>query len=503
MPAGCRYDAAMRLPEYDRLDATALAALVAAREVSPTDLVEAALLRIEARNPQLNAVVDVWADAARRAAAKPLPPGPLSGVPFLLKDVRAAVAGQLLSEGSRLLAGIRSDRDVEIVRRFRAAGMVAVGRTNAPEFALLPTTEPARWGPCRNPWDRARSSGGSSGGSAAAVAARMVPLGHGGDGGGSIRVPASACGVFGLKPTRGRVSLEPEREVWSGLSVEHVITRSVRDSARVLDLLAGPAPGDPAAPPPPSRPWSEAVLARPARLRVAFTSVPLLGGEVHPECRAAVEGAARLLAGVGHDVEEARPDLDAGALARAMVVVATRGVASDVAAASRRAGRRPGPEDLEIQTRGADVLGRALGDEELAAAVAAGARARATMDAFHARYDLLLTPTTPRPPAPLGDLSPGLGERAGLHALIAFPIRAMVRFAVDHFADGPLRVVANTVPFNFTGQPAASVPLHWSADGLPVGVQVVGRYGDEATVLAASAQLEAARPWADRAPPGI
>jgi amidase len=491
----------VRLPEYDRLDATALGALVAAGQVSPAELVEAALERIAARNPGLNAVVDLWAEDARRAAAAPLPPTLLAGVPILLKDVRVGVAGKALSDGSRLLAGAVSDADAEIVRRLRAAGMVLLGRTNAPEFALLPTTEGERWGPCRNPWDRSRSAGGSSGGAAAAVAARMVPAAQGADGGGSIRIPSSACGVFGLKPSRARVSLAPDREIWSGLSAEHVITRSVRDSALLLDLLAGPAPDEPDPPPRPARPFEEAVRGRPPRLRIAFTARPLLGGQVHPACREAVESAARLLADLGHEVEEATPPLEAEVLARAMVTVVTKAVARDIEAGARRTGRRPSAENVELVSLAAATVARYVDEAEVEAAAAARQRAREAMERFHAGYDLLVTPTLPEPPPRLGEMLPGLGERLALRVLLAFPVRGLALRAADHFAAGPLRMVSNTAPFNFTGQPAASVPFH-VADGVPVGVQLVARFGDEATVLAAAAQLEAAHPWANRAPPG-
>jgi amidase len=483
----------VRFPEYDRLDATALAALVAAGEIPPAEPVEAAIERIAGRNPGLNAVVDLWAEDARREAATRRP-GPLGGVPVLLKDLRTAVAGKRLSDGSRLLAGVRSDADVEIVRRLRAAGMVLLGRTNAPEFGLLPTTEGLRWGPCRNPWSPARSTGGSSGGSGAAVAARMVAVAQGGDGGGSIRVPASACGVFGLKPTRGRVSLAPDGELWSGLVVEHVLTRSVRDSALLLDLLSEVAP---------PRPFREAATAPPARLRVGFTAKPLLGGKVHRECRAALDAAARLLAELGHEVEEARVPLDGRELARAMVTVVTTAMAQDVAAGAKRAGRTPSPQNVELVTLAAAAIARTRGPAHLEAMRAAAARARAAMEAFHERHDLLLTPTLPDPPPRLGELNPNLVERLALRLLLAVPVGALADAAADHFAGEPLRMVSNTLPFNFTGQPAVSVPLHATRDGLPIGVQLVARRGDEATLLAVSAQLEAARPWADRAPPGV
>ena len=333
----------MRLPEYDRLDALALADLVRRREVTALELLEAALERADARNPALNAIVARYDDEARRRAAGPLPAGPLSGVPFLLKDLLAAWKGHPLTGSSRLLDGFVPAEDSEVVRRLEGAGLVLFGQTNTPELGILGTTEPALRGPTRNPWAPARSAGGSSGGSAAAIAAdrpgrarqrrgRLAPD------------PASACGIFGLKPTRGRVSLGPRSgQVFSGLTVEGAMTRSVRDAAALLDVLAGAAPGDPYTAPPPARPFSVEVGTAPGRLRIAVTHESFFGKTTAPECREAVLDAARLLASLGHDVVEARPQFPREALVHAYIVALAATTAADVALAARATGRRPGP----------------------------------------------------------------------------------------------------------------------------------------------------------------
>ncbi len=341
----------MRFPEYDRLDALALAELVARREVSAAEVLEAALARADARNPAVNAIVARYDDEARARAAGALPPGPLSGVPFLVKDLLAAWKGHPLTGSSRLFERYVPEEDSEVVRRLRRAGLVLFGQTNTPELGIMGTTEPALRGATRNPWDPSRSAGGSSGGSAAAIATRIVPAAHGNDAGGSLRIPASACGIFGLKPTRGRVSLGPRYgENISGLTVEGAMTRSVRDAAALLDVLAGPAPGDPYAAPSPARPFAAEVGAPPGRLRIAVTHESFFGLTTAPECREATLDAARLLAELGHDVVEARPEFSREALVHAYLVALSAAVAADVHAMSRATGRRPGPDVLEPET---------------------------------------------------------------------------------------------------------------------------------------------------------
>jgi amidase len=494
----------LRLPEYDQLDALALAALVARREVSAAELLEAALERADARNPALNAIVARYDDEARARARGPLPAGPLSGVPFLLKDVLAAWKDHPLTASSRLLDGLVAAYDAEVVRRLHAAGLVTFGQTNAPELGILGTTEPRLRGPTRNPWSPAHTAGGSSGGSAAAVAARIVPAAHGNDGGGSIRIPASACGLVGLKPTRGRVSLAPAHgEAWCGFTVEGVLTRSVRDAAAFLDAIAGPAPGDPYAAPAPARAFSAEPGAPPEPLRVAFTTGSLFGRTTHPECIAAVQGAARLLAELGHEVVEARPAFSREALARAYLVVLAASVSAEVARAAEATGRRPGFDTLEHETMALAVAGRVFGARDLALAEADIQAAGRSVGAFFEAHDVLLTPTMAHPPQPLGSFALRAHERLAIRALCAAPARAAFDALLGQLGARSFEATGNTMLFNQTGQPAMSVPLHWTADGLPVGVQLAARLGEEATLLRLGAQLEAARPWGDRAPAGL
>ena len=491
----------MRFPEYDDLDALALGELVARGEVSAAEALEAAIERADLRNPRLNAIVARYDDEARARARGPLPKGPLAGVPFLLKDLLAAWQGHPLTGSSRLFEGVVADHDAEVVRRLLAAGLVPFGQTNTAELGIMGTTEPRWRGPTRNPWSPGRSAGGSSGGSAAAVAARIVPAAHGNDTGGSLRIPAAACGILGVKPTRGRVSLGPDHgELASGLTVEGIVSRSVRDAAALLDALRGPAPGHPHVPPAPSRPFLEEVGAAPGRLRIAFTTEPLLARAMHHACIAAVEGAARLLAELGHEVVEARPVLSREALARAYLVAVAAQTTLDVERGARTAGRRPRRDDLEPGTAALAAAGRALRARDLALAVREMHAAARTMGAFHERYDVFVTATTAQPPLPLGAVLPTRLEEVGLRLFARFPTRrgtdALLAVAARSFD-----ATGNTMLFNQTGQPAVSVPLHFTREGLPVGVQLAARFGDEATLFRLAAQLDAARPWRGRAPP--
>jgi len=492
----------LRLPEYDRLDALGLAELVSRGEVSAPELLEAALERAERRNPALNALVATFPDEARARARGPLPAGPLSGVPFLLKDLIAAWRGHPLTEGSRFLSGVVAPEDSGVVRRLKAAGLVLFGQTATPELGIKGVTEPELHGPCRNPWSLDHTPGGSSGGSAAAVAARIVPAAHGNDGGGSLRIPASCCGLFALKASRGRVSLGPVHgPLLSGLVVEGVLSRSVRDSATLLDVLSGPSPGDPYAAPAPVRPFLSEVGAPLAPLRVAVTRRSLFARSTHPECAAAVEKAARLLTDLGHDVEEAHPDVAVEPLLRAYLVALAAQVGADLARAAAALGRRPRARELEPETAVLAAAGRRLSASELVTAEAEMHRAARAMAAFHATHDLLVTPTLAQPPLRVGALALRPPERLALRVAARFPARWLIDALFEAVAARSFDATGNTMLFNQTGQPAMSVPLHVSADGLPVGVQVVARFGEEATLFRLAAQLEAAAPWAGRIPP--
>jgi amidase len=467
------------------LDATAQAELVRRGDVSPEELVDAAIARIERVNPQLNAVITTRFEQARREASHAAD-GPFRGVPFLLKDLMSHSAGDPFHAGMRLLRNLRwtEREDTLLVARFRAAGLVFLGKTNVPELGPLPTTEPVSYGPTRNPWNTGHTPGGSSGGSAAAVASGMVPAAHANDGGGSIRIPASMCGLVGLKPSRGRTSLGPDLgESWAGMAVEHVVTRSVRDSAAILDAVAGYHPGDPYCAPAPARRWSEEVGVRPRALRIGLRLHAPGGHPVHSECAAAARDAAKLLASLGHTIEEAWPEaLDDEAAGAASLVVITTGTARDLAYWSERTGRRIGPDDVEPMIWTVAEMGRRhSGVEYLRAVEYLHAHTRRVSRWWAEGYDLLLTPTLAEPPPPLGEFAPRPDD--ALHGFT----RAGV-------------FVAFTLPFNVTGQPAISLPLHWTPDDLPVGVQLVAAYGREDLLVQIAAQLEAARPWASRRP---
>lgn len=488
----------------DSLDGMALAELVRKGETTPGELLDGTLRRIEERNPALNALVRVLEGDARRSIAKGLPDGPFRGVPFLLKDLVAEVAGEPLACGSRFLSGYVSRADSELVRRYRAAGFVLAGKTSTPELGITPYTEPELFGPVRNPWDLSRTPGGSSGGSAAAVAARIVPAAHGGDGGGSIRIPASCCGLFGLKPTRGRTPCGPAvGEGWQGLVVDHVLTRTVRDSAAILDATAGPDPGAPCFPAPPERPWLEEVAREPGRLRIAFTAKPFLGSAVDPECVVGLHETVRLLEGLGHDVEGAAPSFDGEEFSLAFVKLLCGEVRSEVEEAAARMGRRPGARDLEPATWALAMLGKALSAEQFATAVRVLRVAGRRIGEFFEGYDVLLTPTLSRPPVPVGSLHLSGGEKRLVRFLARFDAGWLLDLAgiLEPTAKKTFEFVPYTPPFNVTGQPAMSVPLHRTASGLPVGMQFVGRWGDEATLFRLAGQLEQARPWAALRPP--
>ena len=488
--------------EYLARDATGLAELVHAGDVTPAELLDLALARIDALDPAVNAVVRLMEDDARRDTAR-APTGPFAGVPFLAKDLLSAYAGHPTSAGSRLLARHVLDHDSELVRRVRATGVTVLGKTNLPEWGLTPFTESELWGPCRNPWDTDRTPGGSSGGSAAAVASGMVPIAGGGDGGGSIRIPASCCGLFGLKPTRARTPTGPDYGLlWRGAVVEHVLTRSVRDSAAMLDATHGPDAGAPIEIAPPGRPFGAEVGEDPEVLRIAWTTEPTLGSSVHPDCVAAVEDAARLLSDLGHDLVEARPEIDGPAFARSFLLTVAAELAADLADAADVLGRRPRRADLEPVTWAMALLGKSLSAAKYARALRTMELTGRSVGAFFADHDLLLTPTVAAPPPRIGELAPSGLENAMLRALGMIGSGRLIEAAglLDQMAGEAFDWIPWTPIYNATGQPAMSVPLHWNADGLPIGVHFVGRFGDEATLLRLASQLETARPWFGRLP---
>lgn len=467
------------------LDATAQAELVRTGQVTPGELVEGAITRIEKLDPEINAVIHPRFDKARaEAVASELPDGPFRGVPFLIKDLAAPSAGDPQHNGMRVMrdSNYIAPADNYLIARYRRAGFVFVGRTNTPELGLIPTTEPVSHGATHNPWNLDHSPGGSSGGSAAAVAAGMVAVAHASDGGGSIRIPASMCGLVGLKVSRGRITMGPDRDE-TQLGVVHVVSRSVRDTAALLDVTHGPAPGDMVVAPPPARPYAEEIGADPGRLRVGLLAhTP--GGELHASCATAVRNAAARLEALGHHVEEAHPAVldrpeENG---RRFIARWSTGAALSLKAHADIIGRELTADDVEPATWLMAEMAKGVSGVDLAAALAASAAfTRAIGSWWGEGWDLLLTPTLGGPPPRLGEISAAVE-----------PMEAMGRIA---------ELVPFTTHFNVTGQPAISLPLHWDEAGLPIGVQLVAAYGREDVLLRVATQLEEAEPWADRRPP--
>lgn len=466
------------------LDATAQAALVASGEARPAELLEAAIERIERIDPALNSVTIRWFDHARDVAASDLPDGPFRGVPFLLKDLWAHYAGQALTNGNQALkdAMPASAADTTLVSRFRRAGFVTAGRTNSPEFGSLPTTEPTAWGPTRNPWNTEHSPGGSSGGAAAAVAAGLVPIAHASDGGGSIRIPASCCGLVGLKPSQGRITLGPFRDE-SNLGVELCVSRSVRDTAALLQAVHGPGIGDTVMAPAPTRPYTDEVGAPVEHLRIGLLDHHPFGPDVHAECAAAARDTAALLESMGHSVEHAFPPALANVeFARRFSALWSTNMATSIARIEAQLGRPLAPHEVQLHNRAQAEFARNVSGVDYAMALAANVEFRRAVQGWWADgWDLLVTPTLAEPPTRLGEFDD----------VEASPMAPMVRAG---------SYVAFTPAFNASGQPAISLPMHWTADGLPVGVQLVAAYGREDLLLRVAAALEDARPWAHRRP---
>lgn len=499
--------------DYTAHDATALAALVRAGEVAPEELLQACEARVRAHNPRLNAIIVEAFEAAHeelalRRRAGTDREGALAGVPVLVKDLVSTVRGLTTWHGNRLLQRETgaADHDSEFIRRLRATGALIVGKTNTPEFGLVPYTEPQLTGATRNPWDLSRTPGGSSGGSGAAVAARLVPIATGGDGGGSIRIPAACCGLFGLKPTRGRVPTGPDfGALWSGYAIEHALTRSVRDSAVLLDAVSGADTGAPYAAPAQVRPFAQEVQADPGRLRVGVCTEPWLGHDVAPECVHAVQETARLLRELGHEVFETRLPIAGTVFAEAFLTVLAGNVRAEIEEAAAFTRRRAHRRDFEAATWAMGMMGRAFRADEFVTAERVLQRTAREIARSFEDMDVLLTPTLASPAPLVGSLQPTPAEQRQL-ALMGWldqPWLLRAAGALQQMAGKVFDFIPYTPPFNVTGQPAMSLPLHTSAEGLPIGVQVVGRFGDEATLFRLAGQLERAQPWEERRPPGF
>jgi amidase len=471
----------MTFDEYQDFDAIGLGGLVAKREVEPRELLDAAVARAQEVNPRINAIVRDLETEARQAIDAGLPAGPLRGVPFLLKDSNAQMRGVPTTSGSRVFRDSLPEADCALVSAYRGAGLVILGKTNTPEMETNCATEPVLFGATRNPWDLTRIPGGSSGGSAAAVAAGITPAAHASDAGGSIRIPAACCGLFGLKPSRGRVSTAPRPEGWGGLAVEHALTRSVRDSALLLDIACRPQPGDPYWLEPPAVPFHRLLDRPPGQLRIAFTTGGLLAEAIHPACVKAVRDAAALCQSLGHDVEECAPAADFGGLAAVVGALVTPAVAGVLDQEAERRGRPIQPEEVEASTWNTYVQGAAVSALDRERATHVINRFARQMAVFFERYDVLLLSTLGGPPLPVGTLNADGEDLEG--------------FAAQLFA-----FACNTLPFNVTGQPGMSVPLSCTDEGLPLGAQFVARQGADGLLFQLAAQLEAAQPWAGRRP---
>ena len=467
--------------DYRALDAMGLAQSIRRRDISRKEVLDAALARMNAVNPQVNAITYLHSPALDPAPGDSQ--GAFAGVPYFIKDLHAPVSGMPLTHGSRLFAGDVHDFDSETVARLRRAGFAILGRTASPEFGMSATTEPALTGPTRNPWNLAHSTGGSSGGAGAAVASGILPAAHATDSGGSIRIPASCNGLVGLKPTRGLLATGPHRgEASHGLGHEHAVTRSVRDCAAILDATVGPDTGAPYFTAKPAESYLQALSRAPKRLRIAFTTHTFAGQAVDTECRAAVEGAVRLLQGMGHNLEEARPVFDGAALGEACGTLLLTGLAATVAAREAQLGRSAREDELEAVTRAAIERGRKVSGLQYASCFPVINREVRRIARFFENLDVLVTPTLATPPLALGSLS-------------------TQTMTLEQFHGAMMAFCPFTGAFNATGQPAITLPLHWSAGGLPVGVQFVGRFGDDTLLLQLAAQLELAAPWFGRTAP--
>ena len=481
------------------LDATAHAALIATREATSTELVDASIERIERIDGGLNAVVMRWFDRARHQAEAfdelPLADthrsAPFAGVPFLLKDLGCNVAGLPVTSGNRAARDEPplATGDSNLTARFREAGLITLGRTNSPEFGSLPVTEPEAYGPTRNPWNTGHTPGGSSGGAAAAVAAGMVPVAHASDGGGSIRIPASCCGLVGLKPSQGRVSMGPERDE-SGLSTQLCVSRSVRDTARMLDAVHGPGVGDSVIAPAPTRPYVDELGADPGRLRIGLLDRHPIDGDLHADCVTAVRSAASLLEGLGHDVAPGHPPiLEDGEFPRRFAAMWAALMAVGIDSLGQAIGRTLTADDVEQVNWAQREYASQLSASQYAMALAAVGQYRRHVQRWWADgWDLLLTPTLSAPPLSIGGLYGDQGDGVDPDNPMAPSIRAG-------------RFVSFTPQFNASGQPAISLPLHWNDDGLPIGIQLVAAYGREDLLIQVASQLETAAPWAERRPP--
>jgi len=466
--------------EYGNYDGLGLAELIAKKQISPLELLSAVRQRVDALNPKLNAMCHLFFDQAEAQIKEGLATGPFRGVPFALKDIGQYLAGTITSAGSRIWRNSVADFDSTLVERYKQAGLVIFAKTNSPELGLTTTTESVLFGLTRNPWNLERTAGGSSGGAGSVVGSRVLPMAHGSDGGGSIRIPASCCGVFGFKPTRGRVPMGPTQfDGWNGCTQHHALTISVRDSAAILDVSAGAELGSPYFSTPPVRPFLEEVGADPGRLRIALITTPS-GTPLHPECKKAALDAAKLCESLGHSAEEAVLPIDYELAWGAFIAILQVSLARVLDDAAITLGRSVNETDVEPVTWATRQAGITVSSVIYSRAIATLHQIGLEMAKFQRNYDVVLNPTLAKPPVPLGLMSLSQDVRTWSKEVMEFsPYTAL---------------------YNMTGQPSVSVPLHWTPDGLPVGVMFSARFGEDATLFRLAAQLEATQPWASRKP---
>jgi amidase len=478
--------------EYDRYDATGLAGLVRRNEVSALELLHEAAARCDRVNPMLNAVIYRMDTEAGKAAARADSALPFAGVPFLAKDLGPPLAGAPLTSGSRLFAHYVPEEDGELMQRFKGAGFIVFGKTNVPEFGLVPFTEPELFGPCRNPWDTSRTPGGSSGGAASAVAAGIVPMAHASDGGGSIRIPASCCGLFGLKPSRGLNPRVTQVEtITEDFGVDHVVSRSVRDSAAALDAICNR----------PNPDFFASLDRLPERLLIGVVRSAMFGNGVAPEIRAALGHAVKLLQGLGHEVEDAEPEVDYAQFRLAFLTYWTVSIRQILDSAAETLGRAAVRGDIEYATWGLANVGGAMTDSDKSRARRTIWNAAKAFTAFFERYDILLSPVLAQPPLRIGQNRITAKEKAAMHMTDVLRVPWLMKALLRAIAAKSFAFASFTAPFNMTGQPAMSVPLYWTQDGLPIGIQFAAKLGADGLLLRLARQLEIAQGWASRRPP--
>ena len=488
-------------PEYESYDAIGLAELVRRGDITAGECLQAAYERYLAYNPTLNAITHEFYTEARQTIALADTHAPLFGVPFLLKDLMTAYKGKPLTFGSNYLQHYQPSDDCELVKRYKQAGLLIWGKTNTPEFGLSIVTEPALFGKTRNPYHSDYTAGGSSGGAASAVAAGIVPIAHGSDGGGSIRIPASCCGIFGFKPSRGLVPVGPfVLRMWQGCAVQHILSHSVRDSALVLDLTKGASIGEPFVTAPAKEPYLQAIEAPLRPLRIAVCSRSFLGGDIHPDCLAAVEKTRKLCQSLGHKVIPVQPDFINNDVVQAFITLISAEIGALMNYFHKATGRKPKRHEIELSTRLFIQAGKQFRAYEMSQAINVLDRASLKVATFFQDVDILLTPTLAQPPMKHGVFAPSRWEKNVLTFFDNMPWLASMHKLLTKLCEPVMTTVPFSAIFNISGSPAASLPLHKNSEGLPIGCQIAAACGNDSTVLQLARQLERECPWRLKVP---